>query len=162
MSHKAHGFTVIELVIVVAIFAILAAMIVSAYQTYTVRTQVQEALDFVEPLKSSISAAFDAAGVAPANRESAGLTSQLASSANQYVADVAVKDGRLDIRLGGNAHQVVFGEQLSVTPYVLADGQLAWRCGVAPAPPGGNLLPQGAEHAAPSIDERYLPAGCRP
>ena len=162
MPQRAQGFTVIELVIVVTIVAILAAMVVSAFQTYTVRTQVEEALDIAENAKVSIRASYDATGVAPANRESAGLSSQFTKTTNLYVAEVTVKYGRLDIRFGRNAHQAIFGGQLSLTPYVMADGQLAWRCGVALAPPLGELLPEGAEHAAPSIEERYLPPSCRP
>lgn len=161
MPQKVQGFTVIELVIVVAIVAILAAMVVSAYQTHTVRTQVREALEFAEPLKASISTSFTATGVAPANSESAGLPSRPTNSTNLYVAEVAVKDGRLDIRFGKTAHQAIFGGQLSITPYVLEGQQLAWRCGAAPVPPGGKLMPGGAEHAAPSIEMRYLPASCQ-
>ena len=162
MPPRAQGFTIIELVIVIAIVAILAAMVVSAYQTYTVREQVREALEIAESVQESISASFKATGIAPANRESAGLSGQTTNSPNLYVAEVVVAGGRLDIRFGRNAHQAIFGGHVSVTPYVMEDGRLTWRCGVAPAPPGGILLPGGAEHTAPSIEERYLPASCRP
>jgi type IV pilus assembly protein PilA len=162
MRPRISGFTLIELVIVIAIIAILAAMVVSAYQTHTVRAQVEEALEFAEPAKKSISVSFRATGVAPANRESAGLPAQPAEPQNQYVAEIAVNDGRLDIRFGKDAHQAIFGEHVSVTPYVRVDGEFAWRCGLAPAPTDADLMPGGAEHTPPSIEARYLPASCRP
>ena len=162
MSRKEQGFTLIELMIVVAIIGILASLAISAYQTYTVREQVREALEIAKSVQESISASFNATGVAPANRESAGLSVKTTNTPNLYVAEVAVTGGRLDIRFGRNAHQAIFGGHVSVTPYVMEDGRLTWRCGVAPAPPGGILLPGGAEHTAPSVEERYLPASCRP
>lgn len=161
MPPRAQGFTIIELVIVVAIAAILAAMVVSAYQTFTVREQVQEAMVIAESAKGSISASFKATGVAPSNRESAGLSREPTKTPNLYVTQVEVISGRLDIRFGKNAHQAIFGGQLSVTPYVMTDGQIIWRCGNAPAPQG-KLMAEGAEHIAPTIDERYLPASCSP
>ena len=162
-DHKA--FTLIELMIVVAIIGILASLAVSAYQTYTVRAQVAEALNFVAAAKVSIINAYKDSGTPPVDRAAAGMTALPTDTQGNYVSQATVANGRLDITFGNNVHQDIFGNTLSVTPYTTTGGNVIWRCGAAPVPAGTSEMSGGgvtAAHLAPTIELRYLPGTCRP
>ena len=165
MSEREKGFTLIELMIVIAIIGILASLAVASYQTYTVRAQVAEALNFAAGAKVPIVDAYNQTGIPPADRAAAGMTPVPTDTQGNYVTQVAIADGRIDMTFGNNAHQDIFGDTLSVTPYMTVGGNVIWRCGASPIPAGSSELSGGgvtSAHLAPTIDLRYLPGTCRP
>ena len=169
MHRKKNGFTLIELMIVVAVMGILASMAISAYQTYTIRAQVSEALSLAAGAKTPVIEAFSDTGLPPAGRPEAGMTSNATDTRGAYVESVEIDNGRVDVKFGGNAHQEIFGKTLSLTPYMSdtsGSGSFIWRCGRATAPAGTVILQGGgveAEHYVdPDIPARYLPTSCKP
>ena len=156
-----RGFTLIELMIVIAIIGILASLAISAYQTYTVRAQITEGLNMAAGAKAPVVDAYTNSGTAPADRTAAGMSPNPADTSGSYVSAVAISNGRLDITFSGpRAHQAIFGQTVSVTPYETNGNTVIWRCGSA-AQPAGVLLQGGAPHLAPTVDIRYLPSACR-
>jgi type IV pilus assembly protein PilA len=172
--HKVQqGFTLIELMIVVAIIGILAAIAIPAYQDYTIRAQVSEGMTLAASAKSAVAESFANSGEAPADRGEAGMDNTIGDGSEtqgNYVTSVQVANGTLTITYGNEANQIIAGGTVSLTPYETTDLSIIWRCGNAPAPTGAgiNLLgtlgtTQIAAYAAPTgnIVDKYLPASCR-
>ena len=158
--HKVQqGFTLIELMIVVAIIGILAAIAIPAYQDYTIRAQVTEGMNMAAAAKAAVAETWNARGVAPANRQVAGMTPLATDTSGKYVVAVAVNNGEITITYGGSAHTNILAATLVLTPYLSPDNSVSWQCafGLPPA----NAVVMGAGPTASAIQERYLPSNCR-
>jgi type IV pilus assembly protein PilA len=161
------GFTLIELMIVVAIIGVLAAIAIPAYQNYTIRTQVAEGINLAAGVRATIATTFVDRGEAPADRVEAGLSPAATDSTGSYVTSIDVNNGVLVVTYGGGASAVINGLTVTLTPYESGDLSVVWRCGYAIAPPG--LLELGtasggnkAAYIPPTVPQQYLPASCRP
>ncbi len=166
-SENQAGFTLIELMIVVAIIGILAAIAIPAYQNYTIRAQVSEGINMATHAKAPITEAFLNNGQAPANRTAAGLTPIPTDTAGKYVTSVDVNNGVVIVAFGNEANAQITGLTFSLTPYETNNLGVVWRCGMAPAPVGLSAMGTSgggntAAYVAPTVPPDYLPASCRP
>jgi type IV pilus assembly protein PilA len=169
MTKLQKGFTLIELMIVVAIIGILAAIAIPAYQDYTIRAQVSEGMNLAAAAKAAVAETFLNRGAAPANRTAAGMSQNGIDTRGKYVSSVDVNNGAITIVYGGNeVNAAIRNATLGLTPYVTADNSVAWKCGAAVAPGGltTRMPPLTADTdgtlGTTATMNKYLPAACRP
>jgi len=165
-SRTQVGFTLIELMIVVAIIGILASIAIPAYQDYTIRAQVTEGMNMATNAKTPVTDAFWNNGEAPADRTEAGLSPDPTDTVGKYVSSVAINNGVLTVTFGNEANAQIIGLTFTLTPYETANLGVVWRCGFAPAPVGlSGMGTSGggnrAVYAAPTVPPQYLPSSCR-
>jgi type IV pilus assembly protein PilA len=158
MKHDHGGFTLIELMIAVAIVGILAAVALPAYQRYTIRAQIAEGTVLVASAKNAVASTYTADGIAPVNRETAGLTATATDTQGKYVASVEIDNGVINVVFGNDAHSTISGGTLSLIPHLSEDDTVSWQCGNA-TPPVNN--PMGSTANGTNINLAYLPAHCR-
>ena len=161
MKAMQKGFTLIELMIVVAIIGILAAIAIPAYQDYTVRAQVTEGLNLASAVKASVSESFATNGTWPATLATIGITT---APSGKYVSAVNLTTGTIKVIYAGvqaNTNALPSGaNELDLRPTVSPNGDVIWNCGyrtVVGSDPG-----TGASAAqATSVAAKYLPSNCR-
>src|SRR5688500_3785046 len=150
MKTLQKGFTLIELMIVVAIIGILAAIAIPAYQDYTIRAQVSEGLTLASDIKAGVAEYMAQTGTWPANLQEAGVASAGAdatSKAARYVESVDVTTGTITIVYGKDANAKIDGQQLVLQPFVNENGDVVWKCGNADAAAGASADPGGGASA---------------
>ena len=143
------GFTLIELMIVIAIIGILAAIAIPAYQDYTIRSKVSEGLNLAGAAKLAVAETYDSKGGFPSQGNASYGLPVAASIAGNYVASVAAaaSTGVITItyntNVGGNP--TANSKLIVLTPDTSSIGAMGWTCG------GG----------ATDMPNKYLPATCR-
>ncbi|HEZ5347074.1 TPA: pilin [Neisseria meningitidis] len=162
MNTLQKGFTLIELMIVIAIVGILAAVALPAYQDYTARAQVSEAILLAEGQKSAVTEYYLNHGEWPGNNSSAGV----ATSANikgKYVEKVEVKNGVVTATmLSTGVNKEIKGKKLSLWAK-RQDGSVKWFCGQPVKRDNASADAVAADTAAngKQIDTKHLPSTCR-
>ena len=159
-----QGFTLIELMIVVAIIGILAAIAIPAYQDYTIRAQVTEGLNLASAVKTGVAESFANTGAWPADYLAAGGGASLPSG--KYVESIDVTNGTITITFGNDANSqlVSTGAILTLQPMVSANDDVIWLCGyyTGAAVVGMTDPASGAsDPGATDVEPKYLPQSCR-
>ncbi|WP_127220610.1 pilin [Neisseria meningitidis] len=162
MNTLQKGFTLIELMIVIAIVGILAAVALPAYQDYTARAQVSEAILLAEGQKSAVTEYYLNHGEWPANNSDAGVASST-DIKGKYVKSVEVKNGVVTAEMkSSGVNKEIQGKKLSLWAK-RQDGSVKWFCGL---PVERNAKATGAAITADTaangkIDTKHLPSTCR-
>ena len=131
MKKVQQGFTLIELMIVVAIIGILAAIAIPAYQDYTIRAQVSEGLNLGGGAKTAVSEFYQDRGAWPSDNANAGL-SAAADIEGKYVTLVTVASNVITVTYGNSAHTTISGSTLLLTG-TDNTGSIGWVCSSAMA-----------------------------
>lgn len=133
------GFTLIELMIVVAIVGILAAVALPAYQNYTIRAQVTELMTLAEGAKTPVAEVYQSTGTLPISDSGANY----GGAVGKYTTSVAVgAAGVITATAGGAAHTSLSTKTITLTPVADATGTLVWTCGG-------------------TVDTQYRPSTCK-
>jgi type IV pilus assembly protein PilA len=141
MKRVQQGFTLIELMIVVAIIGILAAVALPAYQDYTIRSQISEAVNLADGAKTAVAEFWANKGVAPVSNDEAGF----AGASGKYTTSVDIGDkGVITAVIGGDANAAVQEGKITLTPDDSNGTNLKWTCAG-----DSKVLP------------KYLPQVCR-
>ena len=145
MKRVQQGFTLIELMIVVAIIGILAAVALPAYRDYTIRAKVSEVLLALSSAKTNISEQAQSIGQMPSTASAA-----IETQASKYVASVAYTStasatGTITATAQGDPN--IVNKTVDLIGTYQANGQVDWQC-----KPGATGTP---------MDSKYLPASCK-
>ncbi|HEZ4110157.1 TPA: pilin [Neisseria meningitidis] len=161
MNTLQKGFTLIELMIVIAIVGILAAVALPAYQDYTARAQVSEAILLAEGQKSAVTEYYLNHGEWPANNSSAGVASS-STIKGKYVQKVEVNNGVVTATmLSSGVNKEIKGKKLSLWAKRQA-GSVKWFCGQPVTRNDTNADDVTADgNGTDKIDTKHLPSTCR-
>ncbi len=138
MKRIQQGFTLIELMIVVAIIGILAAITIPMYLDYTIRAQIAEGLSVSSGAKTALSEFYMNSGVFPANNTQAGLEAS-GNITGKYVVSVSVAGAIITIQYGNDANAQISGQTITLTADNAAAGSVNWVCASGGVIPDKNL-----------------------
>ena len=159
MPGRIRGFTMIEMLVVMAMVAILALMAVPGYQSRMIRDQIKDGLPLADIAKAPVALSWATLQKFPEDNAAAGLP-DADKIVNYHVTSVAVENGAIQITFGGKAYPALQGKILSLRPAVVEDAPIVpitWVCGNA-APPE-KMTVKGENKT--NIRSIYLPLNCR-
>ena len=171
MKSVQHGFTLIELMIVIAIIGILAAIAIPAYQNYTVRAQVTEGSSLIGGLESAFDECYAAHGTAAAPCDTNAHLGINNTISGTYVSSVSLTaPAQINVTYGTNANANINGQTVVWSAYSSANGDITWVCNdqtsakaAIAGPPalttvnGGTAAADGTVYG---VNPSYLPNIC--
>jgi type IV pilus assembly protein PilA len=143
MKKLQQGFTLIELMIVIAILGILMAIAIPAYQDYTVRAKVSEGMNVAGAAKLAVAETYQTKGTWPTDNTDAGLPTSTSISGNN-VTGVNVASGKITITYNAQEPKIS-GKTIVLSPS-FTGGSVSWNCKPA---------------VGTDVDPKYLPSSCR-
>lgn len=153
------GFSVIEMMVVVAIIAILAMIAIPSSIGRIVREQVTAAIPLADSAKESINYAWTSLKTLPMDNQQANLPVPTKVVSN-FISALEVQKGAIHMTFGNKAHPQLKGKILSIRPAVIEESQrvpIAWVCGNAKAP--NNMVIMGTNRT--NVSPEYLPMMCK-
>jgi type IV pilus assembly protein PilA len=154
-----RGFSWIELVMVLAVIAILGAFAIPGMQDTALKKQVREGLQLADVAKKGVQDAWAASGELPKDNDEAGLPSKDRIVGN-VVREVEVDHGAIHVTYGNNASKAIAGMKVTLRPAVVKDEPvvpIAWICHQVPVP--GKMELKGRDRT--DIPAKWLPVECR-
>ena len=142
-----NGFTLIELMIVVAIIGILAAVALPAYQDYTTRAKVSEVILAASNMKNSVAEITGVAGTMPASASVAQVNPNSKYVEVVWYLQTSATEGRIVTRAQGDSN--IQGMEMTINGVLGTNGQVEWQCGTYTVP------------TAQKIPAKYRPASCQ-
>ena len=159
MATRRDGFTLMEMMVVIAIIGILALIAAPGYLDQMIRKQIIDAVPLADIAKAPVAAAWAVAHTLPRDNAGAGLPAA-DKVVNNFISSVSVQDGAIHIVFGNSANSAIKGKILSIRPAVVEDAPIvpvAWVCGNAAAP--GQMTVKGENRTG--VPTGYLPLNCR-
>jgi type IV pilus assembly protein PilA len=159
MLKNSYGFTLIELMIVIAIIWILTTMAMPSFQDQAIRAQVEEAFGLAEVAQKSVEDYYKAKKDFPKNNAMAGLPVPEKIIGN-FVTAIKVSDGVINITLGNRVNKNVSGKIITVRPAIVKGEPvvpITWVYGYASVPGGMTVIGENTSDILP----RHLPVNCR-
>lgn len=154
-----RGFTLIELMIVVAILGIMSTLALPTFVDRVVRAQVQEGIQVAAFVQEAVQQEWRRAGRMPKDNGAGGMPPAVAIVGN-YVSRIDVEDGAITITYGQRANAFLAGKRLTLRPAVVESHRVvpvAWVCGAASVPTSMSV--KGTNRT--SLPPQFLPADCR-
>jgi type IV pilus assembly protein PilA len=154
-----QGFTLIELMIVVAIIGILGSMAIPTYQDFIIRAQITEAMNLADGVKKAITHFYVANQTFPMDNQAAGVPHPEHLIGN-FVTGVKVENGAIHVTLGNRINAHVEGNVLSLRPAFVTENPsspMSWLCGFAE--PVDGMTAVGDNYT--SVPSLYLSPACR-
>ena len=159
MRHSNAGFTLVELMIVIAIIGIMATLALPSYQDRVIRTQVQESVAFVEFAREAVQTFYATTHRMPVDNAQAGLPAATQIIGN-YITQVEIEQGAINVQFGNRSNSSIIGKWVTLRPGAVTAAKkvpISWLCGTAH--PVDGLTYSGSNRT--DLGAEILPIECR-